>query len=217
MTDLIARLKDTLALLQDQTDQAQQTHYDHLSELGNREEQDRKVTEARERAARALTEIHAKAVSEEAAASAGAKNLLESNEPTRDEWERVKMVLDAGKPIDEILAESDTNRVHAIRYWGLAYLEAQYAKTSLPVSVIQEALEGSVTSRLAELDDSGKVSTYLNAKQTLAAVNDVKSRIDEVTIGGAQFNTSRSLAISYATKPSTPLALKDLPAFTSRN
>lgn len=48
---------------------------------------------------------------------------------TRDGWERVKMILDAGISLPQVVAQATPEQLHALAEWGPAWMAAQSAAT----------------------------------------------------------------------------------------
>lgn len=65
-----------------------------------------------------------------AAAKQGATNAIgKPGANTREDWERVTMLLDSGANLTEIVSKADRARLEAIQAWGPTYLEAQALNT----------------------------------------------------------------------------------------
>lgn len=83
---------------------------------------------------------------------------------TRDSWERVKMLLDAGQGLQQIIDKADAGALHAIREWAPTYLDAKSKGTTTDIA----PFERSISQRWAEIVPDGEP-----IRERLAAVGDI--------------------------------------------
>ncbi|MHA7153964.1 hypothetical protein ACX80A_02545 [Arthrobacter sp. TMN-50] len=145
---------------------------------------------------------------------------------TSTAWAKVKMLLDAGKSLQEIVRSADTPQLHAIAEWGPTYLQAQAATTRetglaglRDTPVDPKHLQRSITKRWTEVLDSdaaGKVQAGLAAEVDAAqftrtaqhleakisgsnpGVSDMHAAIDAQYVGEA---AARDLGSSTESEP----------------
>lgn len=61
------------------------------------------------------------------AKSAAARAIPKAEGSTRDGWERVKMILDAGISLPQVVAKATPEQLHALAEWGPSWIAAQSA------------------------------------------------------------------------------------------
>lgn len=105
---------------------------------------------------------------------------------TRDAWERVRMLLDAGRSLPEVIATADADTLLAIREWAPTYLET-LAPAPLPGTPRQPVdvapLERSVRERWAQLKGDKDLTAALAEEPALAGLQ-VRLKHAEAVAGG---------------------------------
>jgi hypothetical protein len=92
---------------------------------------------------------------------------------TRDAWQRVEMLLAAGKALPDIITAADVPQLQAIREWAPSWLAANRhkAKGANIGAGTTTALENSIRDRWAEiLPNGGTLREALEAKQVAAGL-----------------------------------------------
>lgn len=90
---------------------------------------------------------------------------------TRDAWERVQMLLEAGKGLSDIITDSDAAQLQAIQEWGPTWLSANRHKAK-GVNIgagYGRAFENSIRDRWAELLPNGDIIREAQEAKPLAA------------------------------------------------
>jgi hypothetical protein len=98
---------------------------------------------------------------------------------TRQDWEKAKMLLEAGMQLRRVVAQADPAMLHAIKEWGPTYLQAESLKgksdpwaSDTPVDATQ--LERSIRNRWAEVLDGfapGRIARAGEAEAVAAQFN----------------------------------------------
>jgi hypothetical protein len=124
---------------------------------------------------------------------------------TRDSWERVRMLLDAGQSLQQIIAKADAGSLHAIREWAPTYLDAKSkgAQTDLG------PLERSITQRWAEVaSDPEPISEFLATAGDVATFGHMAKSLADAMEGRAP--AFGSLEDAYAARYAGQTAMADL-------
>lgn len=115
----------------------------------------------------------------ERAKNAGRDAIPAAPAETSAQWAKVKMLLDAGKNLHQVVASADPGMLHAIKEWGPTYLQAENTKGK-PATLAgggQDAavdpahLERSITQRWCKVlddDSAGRITGGLDAAVTAA-------------------------------------------------
>lgn len=108
---------------------AAQSHADpHLTPDGLNAKRATLVKKAQETAAGKLQELKASFDDHvELAKREAARLIPAASSSTRDGWERVKMTLDAGISLPQVVAQATPEQLHALAEWGPAWMAAQSA------------------------------------------------------------------------------------------
>ncbi|WP_400158530.1 hypothetical protein [Arthrobacter sp. BPSS-3] len=87
---------------------------------------------------------------------------------TRDSWERVKMLLDAGQSLAQVIGKADAQSLHAIREWAPTWLDA----TSKGNTTDLAPFERSIAERWAELVPNAEpIREYIDSAPDVATFN----------------------------------------------
>lgn len=122
---------------------------------------------------------------------------------TRPDWEKVKMLLDAGMQLRQIVAQADPRMLHAIKEWGPTYLQAESIKSkndswdsSAPVDVAP--LERSIDNRWAEVLDGFAPGRIARAGEAaaVAAQFEISAKHFEQKLDGVSGQDDLSMAIT---------------------
>lgn len=110
---------------------AAQSHADpHLTPDGLTAKRASLVKAAQDTAAAKLSELKsAFDVYVNSAKNDAARVIPKAEGSTRDGWERVKMILDAGISLPQVVAQATPEQLHALAEWGPAWMAAQSAAT----------------------------------------------------------------------------------------
>jgi hypothetical protein len=101
---------------------------------------------------------------------------------TRDSWERVRMLLDAGQSLPQVIAKADAGSLHAIREWAPTYLDAKTngARTDLA------PFERSLTERWAEISPNPEpIREFLDSASDVATFEHMASSLSDRIEGRA--------------------------------
>lgn len=125
---------------------------------------------------------------------------LSSDAPTRDEWERVKMLLDSGRTLGDVIASATGPRLRAIVEWGPAFVEAQVSPKldrAVDSSIYANAVRNDVLRRWAQLEPDGAAAKAILAEQ---AGRSVAAEIEAVNryIAGRTPTANDTLALGYS-------------------
>lgn len=97
--------------------------------------------------------------------TAAEKAIPAAPDSTRDSWERVRMLLDAGQALSAVIAKADAAGLHAIREWAPTWLDATTNGNSTDLA----PFERSITERWASLaSDADPIKEYLDTAPDLA-------------------------------------------------
>lgn len=128
---------------------------------------------------------------------------------TRDAWERVKMILDAGIPLQQVVTQATPEQLHALAEWGPAWMASQSAAartTGLGADAWQapdvSQLERSIQARWAEVlggTAGNAVSEALNADVLAAGIHQTTTYLGARAAGGTTVDPlTASLNTHYA-------------------
>ncbi len=124
---------------------------------------------------------------------------------TRDSWERVKMLLDAGQSLPQIIAKADAGSLHAIQEWAPTYLDA----TTKGATTDIRPFERSISQRWAEIVPDGEpIRNHLAAASDIAQFQHMANSLADSFEGRAP--TFGSLQDAFAARYAGQMATADL-------
>lgn len=173
---------------------------DDLSSAGLHKARGEMLTAAQNTAIEALAKARTSLTSALATATKSAASTLRADGSTRDEWERVRILLDAGKSLADIVDEATTrDRIIAIREWAPTWLEAvnQNSEPRRSPQQYEDAVNGSTLKRLLEIDPTSTAADLYAGHEAHARLAPVLDDIARLTVGGAP-SGSASMRAGYA-------------------
>jgi hypothetical protein len=124
---------------------------------------------------------------------------------TRDNWERVKMLLDAGQSLQQVIAKADAGALHAIREWAPTWLDA----TSNGETTDLRLFERSLTQRWAEIvSDPAPIRDLLESASDIAQFGHMAASLTDQFEGRAP--AFGSLEDAYAARLAGQMANANL-------
>jgi hypothetical protein len=116
---------------------------------------------------------------------------------TRDNWERVRMLLDAGQPLSQVIAKADAGSLHAIREWGPTWIDAQTKGNTTDLA----PFERSINKRWIEIaPDPDPIKEYLESASDVATFDHMADTL-ATRLDGRGYGTNNlveAFAATYA-------------------
>lgn len=128
---------------------------------------------------------------------------------TRDSWERVKMLLDAGQSLHQVIGKADVSQLQAIQEWAPTWIEAKSKGTITDFAPFQR----SVNQRWAQVAPNPEpIAEYLEAAGDIAMFEHIATSLSEKFEGRApEFGT---LVDAFAAHHAAQAARYDLAALS---
>lgn len=142
--------------------------------------------------------------------SRAARSVPAKQGSTRDAWERVRMLLDAGQPLNEVIAKADVGSLHAIQEWAPAWIDA----TTKGKITDLGPFERSITQRWAEIaPDPAPVREFLDSSSDIAVFEQMAGSLADKCNGGSLSFGVGTLAEAFAATSAGQQASVDLSSF----
>jgi hypothetical protein len=190
---------------------AAQSHNDpHLTSDGLTAKRATLAKTARDAAGKKLQELKAAFdVYVNSAKNDAARVIPKAEGSTRDGWERVKMILDAGASLPQVVGQATPEQLHALAEWGPSWIAAQSAaarSTGLGAGEWQapdaSLLQRSIQGRWAEVLGGAAAQTIaeaMNADVVTAGIEQTAAHLATKAAGGTTVDPiAASLSAHYA-------------------
>lgn len=139
--------------------------------------------------------------------SRAGKAIPKAEGSTRDSWERVKMLLDAGQTLHQVIGKADPSQLQAIQEWAPTWLDATTKGTMTDFAPFQR----SVDQRWAQVaPDPEPITEYLGAAGDIAKFEYIANSLGDRFEGRAP--AFGSLADAFGAEYAAQTARTDLSA-----